>query len=315
VGAVARVHLRFIFRRYRANEERRMQRAVHVVSISLISLVALGFSGLSIEGSQRPSSAFCTTAASPVTLAALPEASGMAAGRSMLWLHNDSGEPALIAVNQSGQQVGRVTVTGARVDDWEALATGPCGKERCLFVGDIGDNNASRKHITIYRVAEPSKAGGSATAEAFHATYPDGAQDAETLLAAPDGGLFIVTKGETSPVRVYKFPRDVRAGITVRLERMGQLKPVQEQTDRVTDGAFSPDGRWVVLRTRRSLTFYRADEFVLGHFREVQRVDLSSLKEPQGEAVTFGSGNTVYVASEGGGKKQAGTLASLSCAL
>jgi hypothetical protein len=292
-----------------------MHRAVHVVSIGLTGWLTLGLSGSSIEGSQRSSSAFCTTAASPVALAALPEASGMAAGRAMLWLHNDSGEPVLVAVNHSGQQIGRVTVTGARVDDWEALASGPCGKERCLFVGDIGDNNASRKQITIYRVAEPSTAGGSAAAEAFHATYPDGAHDAEALLAAPDGGLFIVTKGETSPVRVYRFPRAVRAGSTVRLEPVGQLKPVQEQTDRVTDGAFSPDGRWVVLRTRRALTFYRADEFALGHFREVQRVDLSSLKEPQGEAVAFGSGNTVYVASEGGGKKQPGTLASLSCAL
>lgn len=292
-----------------------MKRTVQLVSISLVSWLTAGFSGSSVEGSQRSSSAFCTTATSPVALAALPEASGMAAGRAMLWLHNDSGEPALIAVNHSGQQVGRVTVAGARVDDWEALATGPCGKGRCLFVGDIGDNNASRKQITLYRVAEPTKAGGSATAEAFHATYPDGAQDAETLLAAPDGGLFIVTKGETSPVRVYKFPREIRAGTTVRLERIGQLRSVQEQTDRVTDGAFSPDGRWVVLRTRRALSFYRADEFVLGHFREVQRVDLSSLKEPQGEAVTFGSGKTVYVASEGGGKKQPGTLASLSCAL
>jgi hypothetical protein len=292
-----------------------MHRAVQLISIGFVSWLTFGLSRSSVEGAQRSSPAFCTTATSPVALAGLSEASGMAAGGAMLWLHNDSGEPALIAVNHSGQQVGRVTVTGARVDDWEALATGPCGKGRCLFVGDIGDNNATRKHITIYRVAEPSKVGGSATADAFHATYPDGAQDAEALLAAPDGGLFLVTKGETNPVRVYKFPREVRAGTTVQLAPVGQLKPVQDQADRVTDGAFSPDGRWVVLRTRRALTFYRADEFVLGHFREVQRVDLSSLKEAQGEAVTFGSGKTVYVASEGGGKKQPGTLASLSCAL
>ena len=84
----------------------------------------------------------------------LPEASGLAAGNDVLWLHNDSGEPALIAVNVSGQQVGRVMLNGARVDDWEALAASPCGKGRCLFVGDIGDNNASRKQITVYRLAD-----------------------------------------------------------------------------------------------------------------------------------------------------------------
>ena len=289
-----------------------MRRTAHLMSISLLTFSLLA---PSLEGSQRSTAAVCTTAASTVALADLPEASGVAAGRGMLWLHNDSGEPVLIAVNPEGQPVGRLTLTGARVDDWEALAPGPCGKGRCLFVGDIGDNDASRKQITVYRVAEPSKPGGSATAEAFHATYPDGAHDAEALLAAPDGSLFIVTKGERGPIALYKFPREVRTGTTVRLERVGQVKPQQQQMDRVTDGAFSPDGRWVVLRTRRALTFYRADEFTLGHFREMHRVDLSSLKEPQGEAVTFGSGNTVYVASEGGGKKQPGTLASLSCAL
>jgi hypothetical protein len=289
-----------------------MQRAVHLPTIGLLTVSISAFSS---EGSQRSASAFCTTASAPVALAALPEASGVAAGSGVLWMHNDSGEPVLIAVDGSGQQVGQLALTGARVEDWEAVATGACGKGRCLFVGDIGDNDASRKQITVYRVAEPEKPGGSVTAEAFHATYPDGPHDAEALLAAPDGALFIVTKGETGPVVVYRFPRELSAGAAVRLERVGELKPVQKQPDRVTDGAFSPDGRWVVLRTRRALTFYRTDEFILGQFREMHRVDLSSLNEPQGEAVTFGSGNTLYVASEGGGKKQPGTLASLSCAL
>jgi hypothetical protein len=264
------------------------------------------------EGSRQ---SVCTTGATLVQLPNLPEASGLAAGNDVLWLHNDSGEPALIAVNVSGQQVGRVMLNGARVDDWEALAASPCGKGRCLFVGDIGDNNASRKQITVYRLAEPSKPDGSAHAEAFHATYPDGAHDAEALLAAPDGSLFIVTKGDTGPIALYRFPRELRAGATVRLERVGELKSRPSAQERITDGAFSPDGRWVVLRSRRALSFYNAEEFMLGHFRELRRVDVSGLKEPQGEAVAFGSGKTVYVAGEGGGKKQPGTLASLSCAL
>lgn len=290
-----------------------MRRAKYLIATAALTS---SLAACAVEGSQGTKSPVCSTGGTLVQLADLSEASGLAAGRGLLWLHNDSGEPVLIAVNTAGRQMGRVTLTGARVDDWEALAAGPCGKGRCLFVGDIGDNEASRKQITIYRVAEPSQPGGSITAEAFHATYPDGAHDAEALLAAPDGSMFIVTKGETGPIGVYKFPRDVRAGTTVRLERVGGLKPAQKSgAERVTDGAFSPDGRWVVLRSRQALTFYRADEFILGHFREAHRVDLSALKEPQGEAVTFGSGNTVYVAGEGGGKNQPGTLSSLSCAL
>jgi hypothetical protein len=69
-----------------------------------------------------------------------------------------------------------------------------------------------------------------------------------------------------------------------------------------------------VLRTKAALTFYRASEFLRGEFREVQRVDLRPLGEPQGEGVAFGSSNTVYVAGEGGGKRRPGTLGVLSCA-
>jgi hypothetical protein len=271
-------------------------------------------SACAVDGAER---AICSTAGAIVPLPALPEASGMAAGGGdgRLWLHNDSGDPVLIAVDAGGRQLGQLTLSGARVDDWEALASAPCGKSLCLYVGDIGDNNARRKQITIYRVTEPAQTGGSAAAEAIDATYPDGAHDAETLLASPDGTLFIVTKGDTGPVHVYRFPRERRSGSAVRLERVGVLSAAQPSSDaRITDGAFSPDGRQVVLRTGRALVFYQADEFVLGHFRELHRADLSSLKEPQGEAVAFGPRNRVYVAGEGGGKRQPGTLAVLSCA-
>ena len=47
--------------------------------------------------------------------------------------------------------------------------------------------------------------------------------------------------------------------------------------------------------------------------KEARRMDLKSLGEPQGEAVAFGPSDTVYIAGEGGGRSQPGTLAALSC--
>lgn len=284
------------------------------VTVAAAALWALGAAPL--EGSQR-STAVCKPASGLLPLADLPEASGLAlsgASKGRLWVHNDSGQPVLIAVDGGGKPAGRITLTGARVEDWEALASGPCAAGSCLYVGDIGDNEATRKQVTIYRVVEPAQPSGSAKVEAFHASYPDGAHDAETLLAAPDGTLLIVTKGETGPLAVYKFPRQLQAGTTMKLERVGSPLVAKPRDDaRVTDGAFSADGRWVVLRTRTALVFYRGDDFLKGNFQESHRMDLSSLKEPQGEAVGFGAGNTVYVAGEGGGKNQPGTLAALSC--
>jgi hypothetical protein len=269
--------------------------------------------GADAQGSS--SAAVCKAQRPLVALPALPEASGLALGaNSLLWMHNDSGAPELIAVTPDGSITGRLTLNGARVDDWEALASGPCGNRSCLYVGDIGDNDASRKQLTIYRVAQPAQANGSARVEAFHATYPDGAHDAEALLVSPDETVFIVTKGDTGPIAVYKFPRPLKTGATMQLERVGTAIADKPRDDgRVTDGAFSADGKWVVLRTNRALTFYRGTDFMRGDFTVAHRVDLSSLKEPQGEAVVFGSGNTLYVGGEGGGKKQPGTLAVLSC--
>ncbi len=279
--------------------------------------VLWGLGAAPIEGSQRSSATVCKPASGLFALADLPEASGLApsrASKGRLWIHNDSGQPVLIAVDSSGKPAGRITLSGARVEDWEALASGPCASGSCLYVGDIGDNEASRKQVTIYRVVEPAQPNGSAKAEAFHASFPDGAHDAETLLAAPDGTLLIVTKGETGPLAVYKFPRQLQAGTTMKLERVGSPLVAKPRTEaRVTDGAFSADGRWVVLRTRTALVFYRGDDFLNGNFHESHRMDLSSLNEPQGEAVGFGTGTTVYVAGEGGGKNQPGTLAALSC--
>ena len=280
-------------------------------AISAVVVMAVS----SVAAAQGSSNAVCKPAGALMSVSALPEASGLAIGSgSQLWMHNDSGAPELIAVDRKGAITGKLTLSGARVEDWEALASGPCGKGSCLYVGDIGDNDASRKRITIYRVPQPAQANGSATVEAFHANYPDGAHDAETLLVAPDGTLFVVTKGDTGPVAVYKFPREMKAGSTMQLERVGSALSERPREDgRVTDGAFSPDGKWVVLRTTRALTFYRGDDFVRGKFTVAHRADLSGMKEPQGEAVAFGAGNTVYVGGEGGGKNLPGTLAALSC--
>jgi hypothetical protein len=262
----------------------------------------------------------CKPSGALVRLAGLPEASGLATSRAMaghLWAHNDSGKPELIAFDTKGNVAGHVAITGARVEDWEAMAIGPCGKGSCLYIGDIGDNDAERREIVIYRIVEPAKAGGTAQVDAaIRASYPDGAHDAETLLASPDGSLYVVTKGDKGAVALYRVPRDARGGSTVRLEQVGAAlsKGTPAADARITDGAISADGEWVALRTRGTIIFYRAATFLNGDFKETSRVDLTPFGEPQGEAIAFGPANTVYVGGEGGSKSQPGTLGVVTCA-
>lgn len=291
-----------------------MRRITPIVLVAVLASPSLA----APAGQERQAS--CRPPDAVVTLAGLSEASGLAVSRSApgrLWAHNDSGEPVLFALDARGSVVGQVRLSGATVEDWEAVAVGPCGGGSCVYVADIGDNEAGRRRITIYRLPEPRAVEGSvAVADVYHATYPDGPHDAEALLIAGDGRLHIVTKGETGPVTIYRFPAQLQSGASMRLERVGT--PASGKTDaesRVTDGAVSPDGQWVVLRTRSSLSFYRASELLAGQWRVASRVNLTSLKEPQGEGVALGADNTVFVAGEGGGKGQQGTFARFTCAL
>lgn len=260
----------------------------------------------------------CTPSGPLARLSHAPEASGIAVSRRSpghLWVINDSGGPVLFAFDTNGTHAGHVVLEGADLVDWEALASGPCGGGHCLYVGDIGDNNAARRFVTVYRVAEPDPSAASTPATAFHAAYPDGAHDAETLLIAPDGTLHIVTKGDTGPVALYRFPRELAEGVTMRLERVGE--PMSEnrppRAGRITDGAVSPDGAFVLLRSRTALTRLDAAAFFEGTWQGARTMGLQALKEPQGEAVAFGDGRTVYLAGEGGGAGAPGTLVALSC--
>ena len=259
----------------------------------------------------------CEASGSLVRVPDLPEGSGVALSRrtpGRLWAHNDSGD-VLVALDTRGTVTGRVRVSGVKVDDWEAVAVGACPGGSCIYIADIGDNEAERKRITIHRVPEPSTEDSVAVKDTFHATYPDGAHDAEALLVAPDGGLFIVTKGETNAVGLYRFPRELRPGATHQLERVGKPRASGKasETERITDGAVSPDGTWVVLRTKQGFALHRAADLFAGNWTDAGRVDLKALGEAQGEGIAIAADGTVYLTGEGGGKAQPGTFAKYTC--
>jgi hypothetical protein len=250
----------------------------------------------------------------------LHEASGVAASRKrepLLWAHNDSGKPVVLALDANGAVTGRVQVAGARVEDWEDIAVGPCSSGSCLYIADIGDNGLRRPHIAVYRVAEPApNAAATENAEVFRATYPDGPHDAEAFFVTGDGRMFIVTKGVSGPIAIYRFPPQTRADATVRLERIGEaLSARAGEDDRITGAAVSADDRWLALRTHDSIRFFQLADATNGRWREAGRMDVRALREPQGEGIAFGPEGSVYLVGEGGKGSAAGTLARLECTL
>lgn len=193
-------------------------------------------------------------AAGRITTPEARELSGLVASRSregVLWTHNDSGDrPRLFALKDDGTLLREVPVSGAAAGDWEDIAATP----DALLVADIGDNARRRAQIVVDRIPEPPVTGTEpAPAQPLALTYPDGAHDAEALLADPSSGeLVVVTKVLDGRSGVYAAP--ARGGT---LRRSGTLRLGLLQL--VTAGDVSADGRTVALRTYDRLYVWRRD--------------------------------------------------------
>ncbi len=261
----------------------------------------------------------CQVAQRPVPLPPeLREASGIVQSGShpqLFWTHTDAANPpVLYAMDATGRLHGRLHVVGAENRDWEDIARGPCSDGICLYIADIGDNDEERERITVYQIPEPVPGDTlTSSAERFDFRYPGGPRDAEALFVLPAGELFIITKGISHPVALYRAPSPLRPGETVELEHLRDLSagPLP-RLDRVTGADASPDGRWVAVRTLRSLLLYRTPDLLTGEELSPLHVDLAPLGEHQGEGVGMGGNDVVVLASEGSRRTPA-TLALLQC--
>ena len=288
--------------------------------------LAVVFSAFAISSAQD-ASAGCQFTGRLTRLPGLWEASGvaLAAGSpTRLWVINDSEGSVLHGVDTDGRIVDHVTVAGAQAYDWEDLSAGPCPTGRCLFIADIGDNAARRPEIVVYRIPEPPRgASASAPAVAFHAKYPDGPHNAESLFVDSDQRMFVITKGRSADV--YRFPTPAAVNGVSTLEKMERIPLVAGHSrakksdtsgnERATGAALSADHNWVAVRSNQSLWFFRAADFIAGHAGQPVWVDLSPAREPQGEGIAFGPNQTIFLVGEGGGKGRPGSLRTITCAL
>ncbi|NUK62085.1 WD40 repeat domain-containing protein [Streptomyces lunaelactis] len=209
----------------------------------------------------------------------ITESSGLAASRAhpgVYWTHNDQDEPRVFAVDsRTGETVATVTLSGVgKPRDMEAISVGPDGN---VYVGDIGDNlNGSWDHVWIYRFPEP-KALGNITVRAtqFTVKYADGARNAEALMVDPTTGrVYIASKNEDGG-GLYEGPATLSAARTNVFRRIGEVPWV-------TDGAFSPDGKELVLRSYFSARGYEWKGRKLGADHRV-----SAPIQGQAESVTY----------------------------
>jgi hypothetical protein len=264
---------------------------------------------------------------------ALDEASGLVASRrhrGVLWAHNDGDDAGLFALGPDGADLGFHPVMIEGVDDVEDIAmySGPNGDE--ILLADIGDNDATRPSIRIYRFAEPDPAVVAAIDDVavLEFRYPDRPHNAEVLLVDEAGDrVVIVTKeqqsvdgipsdfGPTAPSFVFEGPLDGQDDGPVELTAVGTLDTPLLETLTVavtphassllgfggvpTGGDVTPDGRLIALRTYETVWLWkRPTGTSVARALGSDPCQVPAAAERQGEAIAFLDGALVTV-SEG----------------
>ncbi len=249
----------------------------------------------------------------------LDEISGLAPGLaspSVVYAENDSGDSArFFALDaRTGAVRGVYSVSGAHNVDWEDLAVAPdSAGHDSVWLADIGDNDAERADVTVYRVDEPRLSAGqdvgdvaTSAPDVWTLRYPDGAVNAESFMVAPGGIGYLVTKSVLGASTVYRLPVRPGAGELTEVARVqfapaGSADPfgvVGELT--ATGASISPDGSLLAIRTYSdAYLWHLSDGDVAAALRaEPTRVTLPD--QPQGESIALTS-SAMLIASEGVG--------------
>jgi hypothetical protein len=315
--------------------------ATSIAVIALI-IIAAACGGGGDKESSVTAAQICGATAQPAVNIDSPEiieASGIAESRrdnDIVFVHNDSGDTArFFAVDRTGRLLATFSLTGTTAIDWEDMAIGP-GPEKdvsYLYLADIGDNEAQRPEVAVYRVREPEvtkqpdtpSAQEIANVDTLTFRYPDHPHDAETFMVDPlNGDLVIVTKELATGISiVFRAPSpdgpspSMPPGTPPTLEQVGQIDftslhmaatPSPDAPTLVravpllpTGGDISPDGSLIAIRTYGAIFVWsRAKGASVAAALAGQPCEAPSAIEQQGEAIAFDADGRGYVTTSEG---------------
>jgi hypothetical protein len=217
------------------------------------------------------------------------EASGLAVSRSndgLLWAHNDSGDkPRLFLISESGELKLTVTLKGAKNVDWEDITSFQKDGKNYICVGDIGDNRAIRKELTLYMFEEPIWNGQSQTLEvdqfeSMSFTYAEGARDAETLMVDPNNQDIVILSKRDPQALVYQFK--FQPGKDFVIEKSGIMKITG-----FTAGDVNVKGE-IIIKDYNNIYLYKSGgQSVSSILINGQFIKIPYKPEPQGESIVW----------------------------
>ena len=252
------------------------------------------------------------------------EASGMQASHGRagdFFIHNDQDEPVLYAIDESGADLGSITIVPAKNKDWEDITSVPVANGRWIVAGDIGDNKAKRKSVKLYFVEEPTTgehdrySGRLDLKHMLRLTYPDGPRDCEAMAYDPVGNQILFLTKRDKPSHLYAV--DLETALTeakAELKFLGTIAKLRPPTSnerfkfggrtafisQPTGFDISADGTEAAVITYRSLYRFQRNPGE-DWLSALQRKPDEVVGPPavQNEAISYSvDGKAIYVTTE-----------------
>jgi len=252
----------------------------------------------------------------------IAEASGIVFSHrvpDLLWAHNDSGAKArLYAFDSRGKSRGRLKLKRADNKDWEDITAFSMGERAYLLVADIGDNDARRKHVTLYIVEEPDLEKDDRQEQRpewqIDFRYPNGPHDAEAAAIDIDNErVLILTKRDLPPL-LFEVPLTREQDDTVEARLLSSVTTLPQPSRR--DAEFAPktgdwhwqptsmdiarDGSALVILTYSAVYYYSRlddEDWTSALQRSPLAFDISNIRNA--EAIAFSpDGRSIFVTVE-----------------
>jgi hypothetical protein len=250
-----------------------------------------------------------------VTASEITEASGIIASRQnpgVLWTHNDSSYPgSVFAISTNGALLARYYIPNVFFGDFEDISfgPGPTPEHQYIYLGDIGDNFASRPNIRVFRFPEPAVYAYQSNSppvqpvpswQEIALTYPDGPHNAEAMMVDPiTGDLFIATKLITNS-GIYQVTRaQLDGGGPIEMTFVREMSFIGLKS--VSGADISADGGLIAIRRNgKAWLWVRAAGQSISNVLAGVPTVIPNAGEPNGEAIGFHpTGLGYYTLSEG----------------
>lgn len=228
----------------------------------------------------------------------VPESSGLETSLDgNFWTHPDAGNDAvLFKINQSGELLESMNLAGAKNTDWEDVARGTDG---FLYIGDMGNNDNTRKDLQIIKVDEKTKkvVGTIPFSYADQTEFPpskgDQNFDVEGFLMHGNAFyLFTKNRGKGDWVKIYKVENQPGA-----LQSVSPVDSLQIST-KITAADISPNGKHIALLGEGWAYLLEADSPEQAFKGKKEQIPLG--KVGQAEGLVFVNDTDMMISNEKG---------------